>query len=394
MTNKKLASGVILLLIITAIYGYRYVYHPAGNAVQAGAAMPVGVSTVIERTITRWDEFSGVLSAVERVDIRPRVGGTVEAIDFEDGERVHKGQLLFTIDPKPYEVELARVKAALTAAKAQESYAKTEFERLEKLVAERVVSRQAYDAAQEQYRSASAGVAIAEAAVKQAQLNLDYTTITAPIAGRISRAEITVGNLVNGGGDAPVLTSIVSLDPIYADFDADEHTFLKYLHGNNNSPEKLKAITVKLGLADGHEFPYIGTVKSFDNSLNAQAGTIRVRAVFSNPEAALVPGLFARVRMSGAGQEKALLITEQAIGTDQDRKFVLVVGDDNKVSYREVVPGPVVEGLRVIEKGLNPADKIVVNGLQRTRPGMVVIPEIVPMDNPSASTPSPQPEKK
>lgn len=381
-TRKKIILSTVVILLALA-FGYHFFSTHPQRAMHNANAPDVGVAEVVERIVTKWDEFPGVLTAVEYVEIRPRVEGPIDAIHFEEGEQVLKGQPLFTIDPRPYEVQAAKTKAALNAAQAQAAYALTEFTRYQTLLEKKVVSTQEFDVIEEQYTSAAANVNVAEAAYKQALLDLEYTTIIAPVSGRISRAEITVGNLVTAGGDAPVLTRIVSLDPIYADFDVDEQTFIKYLHINNNDPEKLKTIHTMLSLGETHDFSYQGLIKSFDNSLNPSTGTIRVRAIFQNADKSLIPGLFVRIHMSGAGSEKAILITERAIGTDQNKKFVLVVGEDNKATYREIVVGSLIDGLRVVEKGLNAGEKIVINGLQRTRSGMEVAPKIIPMENPA-----------
>lgn len=305
-----------------------------------------------------WDEFSGRLEAVERVEVRPRVEGTIDAIHFEEGELVQKGQLLFTIDPKPFE-------ATLQAARARSTFARAELARARELLPKKVISQSQYDD-----KKNAAEVAAADLA--KAQLDIGYTKIESPIAGRVSRAEITVGNLVNGGGNAPVLTTVVSLDPIYLNAEIDEQSFVRYLKANGSSADALREIPVQLALSGDKEYSYTGHIKSFDNELDTRAGTVRMRAVFENKSGALIPGLFARLRIGGAGEEKLTLISEDAIGTDQNKKFVYVVDKDSKVEYRVVELGPVVEGLRVIRSGLKAGENIVVGGLQRVRPGALV----------------------
>lgn len=359
---------IVIMLIIGVFYGgYTYVtgHHGAGGMPQMGAAA-VSVAKVEVRDISEWDEFSGRMEAVDHVDIRPRVGGTVDKIHFTEGQMVKKGDLLFTIDPKPYQ-------AALDSAKAAAVYAKAEFARAKKLLPANAISRHDYD---DKKNSAVA----AGAALVQADLNLGYTQIHAPVSGRVNRAEVTVGNLVNGGGDAPVLTTIVSLDPIYASFDIDEANYVRYMHANDDDVKKISSIPVRLALSGDSEFKYEGTMKTFDNELNTQSGTVRARALFKNKGGSLIPGLYARVQVNGTGHHDTILISERAITTDQNNKIVFAVGEGNKIEARMVKLGPVVDGLRVVTDGLKPDDTIVVAGLQRVHPGMEVKPENVPME--------------
>jgi membrane fusion protein, multidrug efflux system len=371
---------IIVLLLIVLVIGFFVFRHfaPAGGpGGMMGGAPPVGIAPVIERSVQQWHEFSGRLVAVDSAQIRPRVAGTIEKIHFQEGEWVEKGQPLFTIDQRTYLANLQAAQARATLAEAEMNRAKT-------LIADKAIPQREFD-----QRKSDADMARAE--LTRARLDYDYTVIKAPISGRVSRAEITVGNLVDAGGNAPVLTSVVSSDPIYADFDIDEHTFLRYLQVVGPDKQKLNDVPVRLVLSDKSE-PYTGHVQSFDNQLDTGSGTIRVRALFENASGALVPGLFASVSIGDPTNTQAILITDRAVGTDQSKKFVIVVGADNKTERREVKLGGMAEGLRIVESGLKPGEKIIVSGLQRVMmPGQPVTPEETTMDapplNPNAAPP-------
>jgi multidrug efflux system membrane fusion protein len=375
---------VILVLLFAAGGGVYFLKFrtPAGMGHgmppdMMGAA-PVGVAEVIVRDVNAWNEFSGRLTAVDQVEIRPRVSGTVEQIHFADGATVAKGDLLFTIDQKPYQAALKQAEGALASAQAQANLARTQYKRSQNLIGEKVITQRSFDESKSAVGVAEANLKGALAALDVAKLNLDYTLVKSPIAGKIGRAEITAGNLVETAMGAPMLTTVVSLSPIYADFEMDEESFLKFVQ---TSAADVTKIPAQLVMGDDVK-PHVGHIQSFDNKLNAATGTIRVRAVFDNEGGSLVPGLFARVRMGSAAQTKSVLITDRAVGTDQDKKFVMVVGTDNKVQYRPVTLGATIDGLRIVENGLAAGEKIVVNGLQRARPGSEIAPEIVPMDAP------------
>lgn len=373
---------LLLVIIVIAVLAYRTLNgapgHPGG---MMGGPMPVGVAVVEEREVQVWDEFSGRLGAVERVEIRPRVAGTIDAIHFTEGQTVKKGDLLITIDPKPYE-------AALQSARARATYAESEYARAKTLLPEKAISQREFDDRKNAYE-------VAKADLTRASLDLGYTQIRAPVDGRVSRAEITVGNLVNAG-NAMMLTSIVSLDPIYVDFDVDEQTYVGYLAAHGNDPQKLVEVPVRLGLAGQKDFPYLGHIQSFDNELNTRAGTVRARAVLENKAGALIPGLFAHVQVAGSGLRKAVLVNERAIGTDQSKKLVFVVGAENKIEPRVIVPGATAEGLRIINAGLNAGERVVVEGVQRAIPGMPVTPmpvdmkTLAPLEGPGAGGQAPQ----
>jgi RND family efflux transporter MFP subunit len=340
----------------------------------------VSVAKVLERSITEYDEFTGRFEAVERVEVRPRVSGYIAAVSFEEGREVKKGDVLFTIDRRPYEAEFKRAKAELARATTQQSLAQSERERATKMLEQRAISREEFDTRVSGSEQAVANVQAAEAALDAAQLNLTFTQVRAPISGLVSRAEITAGNLVTSG--QTLLTTLVSIDPIYVEFEGDERVFLKYAAlARNGSTANSRGTEspVFVGLADETDTPHEGKVVFLDNALDPQTGTIRVRGQLQNAERRFTPGMFARVKLVGGAQHNALLINDSAIGTDQNVRYVFAVGADNKVQYRAVKLGPVVDGMRVIRDGVTVGETIVVNGLQRVRPGSVIAPELVAM---------------
>ncbi|MBS1230839.1 MAG: Secretion protein HlyD [Proteobacteria bacterium] len=368
-----LAASLAALL---SLGGGLAVYHAqaaATPASAAAAAVTVDVAPVGSHAVTEWLEYSGRLEAIERVDIHPQVSGILTAVHFKDGALVKKGDLLFTIDSRPFAAELARAQAQLAGAQARAAYTASDLARGERLLAENAIARRDFDEKQNAAREAVANVQGAQAALRVAQLNLDYTRITAPIAGRVSRAEVTVGNLVAPGNGA-ALTTLVSAERIYAAFDVDEQSYLKVVNRAQG-----QSLPIRLGLADDDGYPLEGRLASVDNRLDSSSGTIRLRAIVDNPDGRLVPGLYARVRLGGASPREVVLIDEKAVGTDQAKRFVLVVGADNQAAYREVQLGGVHDGQRVVEQGLKAGETIVVNGLQRVRPGDTVQPHIVPM---------------
>jgi RND family efflux transporter MFP subunit len=335
-------------------------------------APEVTVAPAIDREVTDWDEFTGHFEAVQSVEVRPRVSGFIQRVSFPEGGTVNEGDVLLTIDPRPYEAEMSRAEAMLEQAKTREQLARQELERATRLVSTQAISREELDSRTSGVAEAGAAVRAAEAAVKNARLNLDWTTVRAPISGRVGRAEITAGNLVQSGPPSPsLLTTIVSLDPIYVYFETDEQAYLKYV-GANGARRGAGARTVQIGLANETGFPHDATLDFVDNRVDRAAGTMRVRAVLRNPNRLFAPGLFARVRIAGGERREATMVQDQAIGTDQDRKFVLVLKPDSTVEYRAVTLGRVVEGLRVVQSGLKPGESVVINGLLRVRPGMKV----------------------
>jgi RND family efflux transporter MFP subunit len=340
----------------------------------------VSVARVLEKEITEFDEFTGRFEAVERVEIRPRVSGYVASTHFEQGHEVKQGDVLFVIDARPYEAELKRARAEAARARTQLALAKSEAARAHKLIELRAISTEEFDTRVAGSEQAAANLAAAEAAVEVAALNLTFTRVRAPVSGLVGRAEITAGNLVSAG--ETLLTTVVSIDPIYVAFEGDEQVYLKYvsmaLRGERGSSRDTRN-PVWAGLADEAGHPHEGVMVFLDNELDAQTGTIRARGLFRNPERRFTPGMFARVKLVGSGSYDAVLINDSAVGTDQSIKYVLRLGKDNVLEYRPVKLGPLVDGMRVVRDGLEPSDVIVVNGLQRVRPGAPVTPQLIAM---------------
>jgi multidrug efflux system membrane fusion protein len=356
----------------------------AAAAADKAASPPllVPVAVIEEREVVTWDEFSGRLEAVERVDVRSRVAGAVKSVHFAEGALVKRGDLLVTIDPDPYAAEVDRAQAQLAAAQARLSYAKIERERAERLWAERFIARTQLDGRLNAEQEADANLRATQAVLRSARLNLGYTEVRAPVSGRVGRLEITVGNLVAAGPGAPVLTTLVSVDPIYASFEADEHVVLRALQDGKQGIA-VEAETVTNG---GRHLR--GRLQLIDNQVNTRSGTVRVRAVFDNRDGSLIPGQYVKLRMGRARAERALLASERAIGTDQSKRFVIVVGPDDKAVWREVKLGGTANGQRIVTSGLEAGERIVVDGLQRVRPGMLLAPQPAPArpaSGPSAS---------
>lgn len=375
LTVAAIGTAALLLIPTSA---------PKSNTPSEPAALPVSVAVVEERDVIVWQEFSGRLEAVERVDVRSRVAGAVQAVHFREGALVRAGDRLITIDPAPYAAEVERSKAQLLAAEARVALASKEQDRAQRLQQSNsgAISDSNVDQRVGAYREAEGNLRAARAALQAAQLNLDYTEVRAPVSGRVGKLEITVGNLVAAGPGAPVLTTLVSVDPIYASFNADEDAVMRALMSLGNSQQaraQLDRIPVHMttSTSNGHNFE--GHLQLIDNQVDMRNGTVRVRAVFANPDGRLMPGQFARLRMGQAQAEPAVLINERAVGTDQNKKFVMVVDADNKAVYREVTLGAPVDRLRIVTNGLKAGERVVVNGLQRVRPGASLEPRIVPM---------------
>ena len=345
----------------------------------APPAIPVTVAVVEPRDVTSWQEFSGRLEAIDRVEIRPRVAGAIQSVHFREGALVKQGDLLVTIDPAPYEAAVAQAQAQVGAAKATLNLTKVEVDRGQKLFDNKTISQSDMDTRASNYAAAEANLKAAQATLQTAQLNLDYTQVRAPIAGRVGKIAVTVGNLVAAGASSSVLTTLVSVDPIYASFSANEQTVtqaLAELPATGGAVPPVEQIPVQIGTASDNGTPIKGKLQLIDNEVDAASGTVSVRAVFDNPGGRLIPGQFVRVRMGQPKAENKIVIDDRAVGTDQDKKFVFVVDGENKVNYRQVQLGSVVDGQRVIENGLKAGEKIVVNGLQRIRPGAVVAPQL------------------
>ena len=339
--NKHTAlMGVALSVVLVAGSGgfyYTTQAHSADDAQREGVPQipAVDVVTLEPRQLRVWTEFSGRLEAVDQVDVRPRVSGAIQAVLFKEGTIVKAGDPLYVIDPRPFEAEVDSAKAALASAKSRAQLAKTELDRAAGLVKKKNISRSAYDARLNDYRVALASIDAAKATLKKASLDLEYAHISAPVSGRISRAEITVGNVIEAGPNAPVLTTIVSNDEIYAEFDVDEQTYVKTIRRSNAGGP----MPVELRLSEDDGVVYNGGIHSFDNRLNTSSGTIRARAIFENTDGVLVPGMYVSVRLGASAEINALLISERAIGTDQDKKFAYIVNNEGKIAYREVTLG-------------------------------------------------------
>jgi membrane fusion protein, multidrug efflux system len=380
------ATGAVLSSVAAAVlvaFGLHANGVQADTPPPAPQATPVSVATVVQSTVSTWDEFSGRLEAVERVDIRSRVAGAVQSVHFREGTLVRQGDLLLTIDPAPYAAEVARAEAQVAAAQARQAYAQTDLARAERLWEEHAISQRDFDERANAQREADANLRAAQANLQSARLNLGYTQVRAPVAGRVGKLEITAGNLVSAGPGAPVLTTLVSVSPIYASFDADEQLIARALRGlgaGSSARARIERIPVQMGTAESAETAIEGHLQLIDNQVDARSGTLRVRAVFDNPDGTLIPGQFARLRLGQAQARPALLVNERAVGSDQNKKFVMVVGADNKAIYREVSLGAQVNGLRIVTAGLKADERIVVNGLQRIRPGALLEPQPVAMD--------------
>lgn len=371
-SRRKLWFSAILSVVIAAAALFLFPARSTADAQPAAAVPPapsVQVETLHSQNKRTWQSFSGRLAAVDQVAVRPRVGGGITAVLFEEGARVEQGQALFVIDPRPYENELAAASAALGSARSRVDLAQQERDRLDGLLARKAVSKSLFEVADNELNVAKADVRAAEARVKQAELNLDFAHIKAPVAGRISRAEITLGNLVEAGPGAPVLATIVADDPIYAEFEVDEQT---YINSVLAAREADLPVMVQLNSDQSHAFD--GRLHAFDNRLDAASGTIRARALLTNHDHLLVPGMYATVRLGSQQEQPILLVRDDAVATDQDKKYVYVIGEGNQITYRQVTLGRFIEGRREVLSGLADGERILVNGLQRVRPGMVVDP--------------------
>lgn len=370
--NTSIAAGFVGWGILATLAAVVLFANACSQPKPIMPAPEVTVAAAIDRAVTDWDEFTGHFEAVQSVEVRPRVSGFIQHVSFPEGANVQRGDVLLTIDPRPYQAEVARAEAVLEQVKTRAQLAQQELERAKRLVATQAISREELDARTSGVAEGAASVRAAEAALENARLNLEWTTVRAPISGRVGRAEITEGNLVQSGPPSPsLLTTIVSLDPIYVYFDSDEQAYLKYVAASR-SRSGSGALSVQIGLANETGYPHEAKVDFVDNRVDQSAGTIRVRAVLANPNRLFAPGLFARVRLAGGQPHDVTMVQDQAIGTDQDRKFVLVLKPDSTVEYRPITIGRLIDGLRVVETGIKPGDRVVINGLLRVRPGMKV----------------------
>ncbi len=345
---------------------------------------PVSVAQPLPKRVNEWDEFTGRLASPETVEVRARVSGYIDRVHFKEGSEVRQGDLLVTIDQRPYQAAVARLKAELGGAKARAELARGEAKRAEGLAATKAISTDTYETRRQSAVQAEQAVLSAEAGLKLAELDLEFTEVRAPIGGRISNARVTAGNLVTGGSTAntTLITTIVSLDPLYCYFDADEASVLRYrqMHRDGTRTSAIFAqIPAEMALGNEQGFPHKGAIDFVDNQVNPATGTIRARGVFANPDKLMAPGFFARVRIPGAGEYEAVLIRDSAISSDQGRTFVLTVDTANKSIYRPIKTGPLMDGLRVVREGLRSNDQVIVSGLMTARPGLVVQPQLVPM---------------
>ena len=364
-----LAIGILTIGGVTI----RYISQAyASKEAQTSDAMPipsVDVVTLQPQSIRSWSKFSGRLRAVNYVEVRPLVGGTIMNVLFEDGTLVKKGDSLFMIDPRPFKAEFASARAELESAQSRATLTKQELVRAKGLVKKNAISQSRFDTAKNDYQMAMASINSAKARMRRAYLDLEYAHIKAPVSGRISRAEITEGNVIEAGPNAPVLTTIVSIDQLYAEFDVDEQTYVKTWRQSDGN-----TMPVELMLASDASVVYQGKIHSFDNQLNTTSGTIRARAIFDNKDGVLVPGMFVTVRLGSPSEESTLLVSDRAVRTDQNKKYVYVVTSEKKVAYREVRLGQPREGQRVVLSGLVSGDQVLVNSLQRVLPDMEVQP--------------------
>jgi multidrug efflux system membrane fusion protein len=375
--TQTIRSVAANLVAAAALFALAACEKPQASAEMAPPPSPkVSVAEVLRQPINEWDEVTGRLEAPQSVVIRSRVSGYIDQVAFEEGALVKKGDLLFQIDPRPFAAEVKRLAAQLDRAIAQSRRADAEAKRGDQLRAGKIIGSEEADARQSTADEARAAVVATQAQLEAAQLNLSFTEIRAPIDGRMSRAELTEGNLVRA--DDSRLSSIVSTDEVYAYFDIDESVYLKYT-ALTKSGQVGEGAPVYLGLTNEEGHPHEGRMDFLDNQVNPATGTMRGRAVFDNGNGTFTPGLYARLKLVGSAGYVASLVKDAAIGTDLGKKFVLVLDKDNKVAYRSVEIGPKQNGLRVVRQGLDEGDRVVVNGLQRVRPGMAVTPEVVPM---------------
>lgn len=376
-----------LLAVSLAVSGCKPAAQGPGGPPQAGVPA-VTVAKPISKRLTDWDEFTGRLIARDRVEVRARVSGYLTKVHFKEGAEVKEGDLLFTIDPRPYEAAVQRAEAVLTQAKTAADLANIEAKNATSLRQGQVISIEESERRLKSAAGEQAAVRAAETQVTTAKLDLEFTEIKAPISGRISDAHVTEGNLITGGAASPtLLTTIVAIDPIYCEIDADERSVLKYREMHKSGERKsamFVRVPVEMGLIHEEGWPHKGEVDFVDNQLNPATGTIRARAVFPNPDRLMSPGFFARIRVPGSGEYDGLLIRDSAVGDDQGSSFVWVIDAEEKAVYRPVKLGPLLDGLRVVREGLKADDRVVILGLMSVRNGAKVKPTLAGM----ALTPS------
>jgi membrane fusion protein, multidrug efflux system len=341
----------------------------------ASPAMAVTVQTVRAAPITVWSRFSGTLSAVHSAEIRPEVSGRITEVRFHDGQQVKKGDVLYVIDPRPYEASLSQAKAALSSAKTNAMFSQKELKRAEQLVKTDAIAKRTLDERRTTHDVATASIQSAEAAVKQAELNVEHAYVKSPISGKVGRAEVTVGNTVQAGANAPVLTTVVASDVLYADFEVDEKTYVQLTRFQLNSASSQQTIPIEMTLRGDESQSYKGILHSFDNQISSSSGTIRARAKFANTDGRLITGMFASVSIGTPSEGAVMMIPERAVGTDQSKKFVYVVNPDNKATYREITLGATTQGKRIVTAGLAEGERVIIDGTQHVRPDMLVAPK-------------------
>lgn len=370
--SRRRQSGIGISTRLSAVALLVALLAGCDNSVAHNAAPPppaVSTADVVIKPISQWDAFNGRIEAVQSVQLRPRVSGYIDKVNYTEGDEVKKGQVLFTIDDRTYRAAREQAQAELVRARNQAALARSESGRTEKLIGSQAISTEVWEQRRSSAAQAQSNVLAAQAQFDLAQLNLDFTRVIAPIDGRASRAMITAGNLVTTGDSASVLTTLVSLDKVYVYFDVDEATFLRY----QNDGRRTAKLPVKVGLVGEDGYPHQGTVDFTDNQLNAGTGTIRMRALLENADRRFTPGLFARVQMPGSAVFNAMLINDKSVLTDQDRKFVYIVDKDGKAQRRDIEVGRVADGLRIVQKGLAAGDRVIVDGMQKVfMPGMPV----------------------
>ena len=377
--RRVLLSALGVAVVVAFVFFSSAGQGRARSKPQAAALPEVTVAEVIHRPLREWQEFSGRLQAVNTVEVRPRVSGYIDSVAFEDGARVTKGQLLFQIDPRPFQAEVDRLLAERSRSLSDLELAKANRARAERLIGAHAISREDYERLVASEASAQGALGSIDASLREAHLNREFTEVRAPITGHVSRAIITAGNLVTS---ASLLTTLVSDDPVYVYFDADEQTYLRYAktaHEPSNSSGGTSSVYI--GLVDEEGYPHPAKLDFIDNQVDATTGTIRARAALANPDGRYTPGLFARVRLIGGENRDSVLIEDRAVGTDLSKNFVLTLAADNRIEYRLVELGPEINGLRVVTRGLAPKDLIVVNGLQHVRPGQAVAATRVDMSD-------------
>jgi multidrug efflux system membrane fusion protein len=375
-----LATGLLMAAIATA----------CSSQADPGAGMPpppeVSVAQVLNKDVSRWDEFTGRVTAIETVDLRPRVSGYVHQVAYKEGQEVKKGDVLFVIDPRPYKARLSQAEADVERARAEARLAQMQDKRAETLVEAKAISREEFETRRAASTQGNAAVRAAEAALDNARLDLQFATVRSPIDGRAGRALVTEGNLATA--DTTLLTTVVSQDPVFVYFESDEQSFLRYQELARKGERAATQNPVRVGLATEQGYPHEGTVDFVDNQVDPSTGTIRARAVLKNPDRMFTPGLYARVQLQGTGQFKAMLVDDKAVLTDQDRKYVYVLGEKNAATRKDIKLGPMIDGLRVVTSGLAPSDKVIVHGVQKVFfPGMPVQPKVIAM-----GAPAPQPQ--